>query len=103
EVMTGLANWKKPRERMLFTLCGAGGFRISEMLGIQIDKHISSDFRTINIRQQARHCKVKKGLKTANALRDVDLDPAIALLLGAFVGDRKSGFLFTSRNGKPLS
>ena len=102
-VMTGLANWKKPRERMLFILCGAGGFRISEMLGIEIDKHISSDFRTISIRQQARHCKVKEGLKTTNALRDVDLDPAIAVLLRAFVGDRKSGFLFTSRNGKPLS
>lgn len=103
EVMTGLANWKKPRESMLFILCGAGGFRISEMLGIEIEKHISSDFRTISIRQQARHCKVKEGLKTTNALRDVDLHPAIALLLRAFVGDRKSGFLFTSRNGKPLS
>jgi integrase len=103
EVMTGVANWRKPRERMLFILGGAGGFRISEMLGIEVDKHISPDFRTINIRQQARHCKVKKRLKTMNALRDVDLHPAIALLLRTFVGERKSGFLFTSRTGKPLS
>ena len=102
-VMTGLAKWKKPKERMLFILGGGAGFRISEALGIEIDKHISSDFGTISVRQQARHCKVKTRLKTTNALRDVDIHPAIASLLKAFVGERKSGFLFASRNGKPLS
>ena len=70
---------------------------------IEIDKHISSDFLTISINQKARHCKVEKRLKTPAAFRDVDLHPAIASLLKDFVGDRKSGFLFTSRNGKPLS
>jgi integrase len=103
EIMSGLATWKKPKERTLFILCGAAGLRVSEALGIEIDKHISSDFRTIGVRQQARHCKVKEKLKTTNALRDVDIHPAVADLLKALVGDRKSGFLFTSRNGKPLS
>jgi len=103
EIMAGLAKWKKPKERMLFVLCGAAGFRISEALGIEIDKHISSDFRTISVRQQARHCQVKTRLKTTNAVRDVDLHPAIASLLRAFIGERKSGFLFASRYGKPLS
>lgn len=102
-VMSGLAKWKSPKERMLFILCGAAGFRIGEALGIEIDKHISSDFRTISVRQKARHCKVETRLKTPSALRDVDIHPAIAGLLKAFVGERKSGFLFTSRNGKPLS
>ncbi len=32
EVMTGLATWKKPRERMIFILCGAAGLRIGEAL-----------------------------------------------------------------------
>lgn len=36
-------------------------------------------------------------------MRDVDIHPDIAALLRAFVGDRKSGFLSASRNGKPLS
>jgi exodeoxyribonuclease-3 len=103
QVMSGLAKWRSPKERMLFILCGAAGFRIGEALGIEIDKHISSDFRTISLRQKARHCKVETRLKTSSALRDVDIDPAIASLLKAFVGDRKSGFLFTSRKGKPLS
>jgi len=103
DVMTGLAKWRKPQQRMLFILCGAAGLRISEALGIEIDKHVSSDFKTISIRQQARHCKVKEKLKTTNAVRDVDLHPVIASLLKDFVGDRKCGFLFCSRNGKPLS
>ena len=34
---------------------------------------------------------------------NVDLHPDVAGLLKAFTGDRKSGFLFASRNGKPLS
>ena len=46
---------------------------------------------------------MKEKLKTTNALRDVDIHPDVAGLLKAFVGDRKSGFLFASRNGKPLS
>lgn len=57
----------------------------------------------IKVRQKARHCKVEERVKTAAALRDVDLHPAIASLLKDFVGDRKSGFLFASRNGRPLS
>jgi integrase len=103
DVMTGLAKWKKPRERVLFILCGAAGPRIGEALGIEIDKHISLDFRTISLRQKARHCKVERRLKTTNAPRDVDIHPDIAVLLKAFAGGRKSGFLFASRNGKPLS
>jgi integrase len=41
--------------------------------------------------------------KRPSAERDVDLHPAIAGLLKAYVGERKSGFLFSSRNGKPVS
>jgi hypothetical protein len=81
EVMSGLATWKKERERMVFILCGAAGLRIGETLGLEIDKHISSDFLTISIEQKARHCKVEKKLKTASALRKVDLHPAIAARL----------------------
>jgi len=103
DVMTGLAGWKKPRERVLFILCGAAGLRIGEALGIEIDKHIASDFSLLKIRQKARHCKIEERLKTQSALRDVDLHPAIANLLKEFVGGRKSGFLFSTRNGKPIA
>jgi integrase len=103
EVMTGLARWKKKRERTIFVLCGAGGFRVGEVLGIEIDKHISPDFLTISVKQKVHHGRVEQRLKTANGIRQVDLHPTIAALLKEFVGDRKSGFLFCTRNGKPLS
>ncbi|HEY1657501.1 MAG TPA: hypothetical protein VGG14_04095 [Candidatus Sulfotelmatobacter sp.] len=47
--------------------------------------------------------RVEQRLKTANGFRQVDLHPAIANLLREFVGDRKTGFLFCTRNRKPLS
>ncbi len=42
-------------------------------------------------------------LKTKNAIREVDLCPAVANLLKAFVADRKSGLVFSNVSGKPLS
>jgi integrase len=101
--MTGLARWNKKRERMVFVLCGAGGFRVGETLGIEIDKHISPDFLTIFIKQKVHQGRVEQRLKTTNGLRQVDLHPTIATLLKEFVGDRESGFLFCTRKGKPLS
>jgi integrase len=103
DVMSGLATWKKVRERMVFILCGAAGLRIGEALGIEIDKHISPDFLTISIEQKVRHCKVEGRLKTTSALRKVDLHPEVAAMLKNFAGERKTGFLFRSRNGKPLA
>jgi integrase len=103
EVMTGLARWRKPRERMIFVLCGAAGLRIGEVLGIEIDKHISPDFLTLYIKQKVRHGKVEQRLKTANGFRQVDLHPRIAEMLKQFIGERKTGFLFCTRKGKPVS
>ncbi len=103
EVISGLARWKNLAVRMIFILCGAAGLRIGEALGIDIAKHISSDFRTIIIEQKARNCKIEDRVKTKTSVRKVDLYPPVASLLREFVGDRKTGLLFASRNGKPLS
>lgn len=82
EIMTGLANRKYERERMVFILCGAAGLRIGEALGLEIDKHISPDYLTISIEQKARHGKVEKRLKTASAYRKVDLHLRIPVDVG---------------------
>lgn len=103
EVMAGLARWKNVTVRLIFILCGAAGLRIGEALGIDIAKHISLDFRTITIKQKARNCKIEDRVKTDASYRKVDLHPSVAALLKAFVGDRKTGLLFASKNGKPLS
>ena len=102
EIMSGLTALKKERERMVFILCGAAGLRIGEALGLEIDKHVSSDFLTISIEQKARQAKIEERLKTASALRRVDLHPTIASMLKEFAGKRKTGFLFRTRNGKPV-
>jgi len=103
EVMTGLARWRKPRERTIFILCGAAGLRIGEALGLEIDKHISPDFLTLDIQQKVRRGKIEQRLKTANAYRQVDLHPMIATLLKQFVRNRKTGLLFCTRMGRPVS
>ena len=103
EIMTGLATYRHPREQMLFVLAGAGGLRIGEALGIEIDKHLSADRSTISVEQKARHGRVERRVKSVNAKREVDLHPAIARLLKDFVGTRTSGFLFETRNGTPLT
>jgi integrase len=102
EIMKGLAAWKKKRERVLFILCGAAGLRISEALGLEIDKHVSEDCQTLFVRQKARGSKIENRLKTHYSERAVDLHPSIAALLKEYIGDRKSGLLFCTRDGKPL-
>ena len=102
EILTALAAHKEPRLRHLFMLLGASGVRISEGLGIEIDKHISPDFLTITIRQQADGRKVSNRVKKPASKREIDLHPDIAARLRAFVGDRKSGFLFSTRKGTAL-
>ena len=72
------------------------------MLGLEIDKHISPDFRTIFIRQKVYKCEIQHYLKTDASYRDIDLHPAISAVLREFVGDRKFGLVFTVRGG-PLA
>jgi integrase len=102
EAMTAIAVGSKGRERMLYILLGATGMRIGEALGIEIDKHITDDFSTVQIRQKAWRGSIQLFLKTDNGLRDIDLHPSISAVLKAFIGDRTSGLLFFSKNGNPL-
>jgi integrase len=103
EIMTGLAKYRRPREQMLFILAGAGGLRIGEALGIEIDKHLSADCLTITVEQKARRGLVEHRVKTGNAKRQLELHPEVANLLKGFIGTRTSGFLFQTRNRTPLS
>ncbi len=97
EIMNGLARISNIFYRILFILLGATGARIGEMLAVEIDKHISPDYRTISIEQKVHQGIVEDQLKTEASWRKVDLHPAISELLKWFVGNRKSGFLFPGR------
>lgn len=89
--------------RMLYALlAGCGPLRAGEALGLEIDKHISSDFRTLSIVQKAKSGKLYPYLKTINGTRQVDLCPELAAFLREFVGNRTSGLLFRSSTGRQL-
>jgi len=101
-VMKVIAANSKGRERMLYVLLGTTGMRIGEALGLEVDKHISRDFSTLQIRQKVWSGRVQPFLKTENGVRDIDLHPSVAAMLKTFISDRTSGFLFCSKNGNPL-
>jgi integrase len=103
EVIAGILKSSKGYKQMFCALLGGTGLRAGEAIGLEIDKHISEDFRTLYIRQKVRRTKLELFLKNDAGRRDVDLCPALAALLKAFVGDRASGFLFHNRKGNFLS
>src|ERR1700682_1143229 len=78
--------------------------RISELLALRIEKHISDDRSTLFIRQQrGKKGGVKTTLKSDAAFRDIDLHSALAKMLSDYIGDRKEGFLLQTRSGNMLS
>jgi len=103
EVIAGILKSTKGYKQMFCALLSGTGLRAGEAIGLEIDKHISADFRTLYIRQKVRRTKLELFLKTDAGRRDVDLCPGLAALLKAYVGDRTSGFLFQNWKGSFLS
>ncbi len=95
----------KERYRVLYALLAGTGLRISEALGLEVGKHLTTNCSMLCVRQQ----RSKKGrgietyLKSDSAIRDVDLVPALAALVKGYIGARTSGFLFETSGGLPMS
>lgn len=104
EVTQLLAN-TAGRHRMGVALLAGSNLRISELLALRIEKHISDDRKTLYIRQQRKKDRsgVTDVLKTPAACRDIDLHSSLAKILDDFIGDRKNGFLIQTENGTMLS
>ncbi len=83
-------------------LAGCGPLRAGEALGLEIDKHISEDFRTLYIVQKAKRGEIQPYLKTKNGTREVDLCRQLAGMLCEYVGNRRTGLLFHSSTGAQL-
>jgi hypothetical protein len=93
----------KGRYQMLFALlAGCGPMRAGEALGLEIEKHSSSDFRTLYIQQKAKAGEIQTYLKTKNGAREIDLCVDLAEMLRAYVGDRTSGLLFHTSSGAQM-
>jgi integrase len=102
EMVSAIISHADERERVLYILLAGTGLRIGEALGLEVDKHISTDFRTLDIQQSVWRAAVQTP-KTLSAVRKVHLCPALAEVLKTFAPDRKDGFLFRNGAGKPLS
>ena len=87
----------------MFALLAGSGLRIGELLALEIGTHVSADCSVLHIRQQRDRWGRVQQPKTEAGNRDVDLHPALAEMLRRYIGERKSGFLFQSRNGTMLS
>lgn len=102
ETMNAIVQNASGQERVLYALLAGSGLRIGEAFGLEIGKHISPDCRTLYIRQSVWEGDTQDP-KTASAVRDVDLCPALADMLRTFIAGRKSGLLFMNQAGRPLS
>lgn len=87
------------RIQMAAILSAAGGMRAGELLGLEVPHFDGSSLR---VEQEVWNGTVQEP-KTPNAKRVIDLHPDVANLLKQFIGDRSTGFIFQTRNGKPLS
>jgi integrase len=100
-----VADAKKEKYRLLFTLCGGTGLRFGEALGIR-RQDISPDCSTIKIVQKAWRSQLHNFLKTDSGSREVDLCPALAAMPKEYLDKPqrtlRSDLLFQSRLGKPL-
>jgi integrase len=104
EGMTKILSRAAGQYRVLYALlAGCGPLRAGEALGLEIDKHISSDFRTLSIRQKAKSGEIQPYLKTKAGEREVDLCSTLAKMLRDYVGIRRKELLFHTSTGTQLS
>jgi integrase len=89
-----------PRFRVLVALLPGTGLRIGEALGLKTDD-LEDDCRALRVRRSVWQCQ-EQSPKTPNAVRTVDVPEQLAKVLRDYVVGR-SGLLFATRHGKPLS
>jgi integrase len=77
--------------------------RISELLALEIGKHINTDCTVLTIKQQRGLKGTIEPPKTKSGFREIDLCDSLAKMLTGYIGDRTSGFLFQTANGTMLS
>jgi len=86
---------------MICILLAASGLRIGEALGLEC-KHF--DGTAVQVAQTIWGSSGNvQPPKTKAGQRKVDLHSDVASLLRQYIGDRKAGFVFRSRSGKPLT
>jgi integrase len=87
--------------RVLFHLAGASALRAGELFGLHVED-LDMSRGVIHVRRS-----VWRGLevspKSRKGYREVWIDSATVQMLGQYLGDRKSGRIFQTKNGTPLN
>jgi integrase len=90
---------KKKKYAVLLALLAGTGLHIGEALGLKATD-LSPDGRVLSVRRSIYHGKEQQP-KTPAAVREVDIaEPLGQLLLGHVAG--KTGYLFATRDGRPI-
>lgn len=100
EILGKIVQSSRGYQQVIYALAASTGLRIGEVLGLEL-KNISADHTTIDVMQSAWEGQLQSP-KTPSAIRKVDVNSAMAVLLDAYIGERVTGLLFPSRKGTPL-
>jgi integrase len=87
--------------RVLFALLASTGMRIGEAAGLHLDD-LDPDNGVIYVRRSVWNGQELEP-KTENAVREIDIDPTLVMLLREHVGETRRLRVFEARNGSPLS
>lgn len=87
--------------RVLFALLAATGMRIGEAAGLHRED-VDLDHGVIYVRRSVYRGQ-ELPPKTENAVRQIDIDPALVQLLSDHIGDNRRMRVFESCNGTPIS
>ena len=98
EEVTKIIAEAEKQVRVIFILFAASGLRAGELFGLEV-KHFNGNALTVE--QSVWEGRIQTP-KTANAFRKVELHSSVAAILGDFVGQRKEGFIFRTRTGRPF-
>jgi integrase len=89
-----------PRYKVLVALLAATGLRVGECLGLKTED-LGPECRVLHVRRSVWRLQ-EQDPKTVNAIRVVDIPEELASVLREYTAG-KSGLLFATRKGGPLS
>lgn len=100
EIETILSKAKAPY-RTLYALLAGSGLRVGEAVGLRVE-HVLDNCTRLVVEQSVWGGK-EQDPKTASAFREVDLCDELAYVLHKHIADRKDGFVFRTKSGRPIS
>jgi len=100
EIETIISKARAPYQT-LYALLAGSGLRVGEALGLRVE-HVLDNCTRLVVEQSVWGGK-EQDPKTTSAFREIDLCDELAYVLHKHIGDRKEGFVFRTRTGKPIS